>query len=204
LAGILLIKLRSEDFSMAMAEDTLHPGGTTAAIQSDDRSLHATELAAERARHAESIIRGSVYLSAASGLIPIPIIDAAATLAVDIRMLAELSDVYKVEFRKDVGKSSIGAFLGVIGPSLAGKAILGSTALNWALASTPMLGFFVRLVTQPALHGAFTYALGKVYQQHFASGGTFLTFRAEKVTGYFREKFDEARNDITGQVPNKA
>jgi hypothetical protein len=115
-----------------------------------------------------------------------------------------LAEVYRVEFRKDVGKSSIGAFLGTIGPSMAGGAIMGSTVLSWSLVSTPLLGFFVRLLTQPALHAAFTYALGKVFQRHFASGGTFLSFQPRKVTGFFRDKFDEARSDIAGQLPKKA
>lgn len=173
-----------------------------------ENSVHADPgaflAAEERERHADSVIRGNVYLSAASGLIPIPIIDTAATLAVDMKMLAELAEVYRVEFRKDVGKSAVGAFLGTVGPAMAGNLVMGSTALSWSLASTPLLGFFVRLITQPALHAAFTYALGKVFQQHFASGGTFLTFQPGKVTAFFREKFDEARSDISGQMPKRA
>jgi hypothetical protein len=40
--------------------------------------------------------------------------------------------------------------------------------------------------------------VGKVFEQHFASGGTFLTFDAKKVEGYFREKFEEAKKHTVG------
>src|SRR4051812_4388320 len=91
---------------------------------------HTTPVGEERDRHADSVIRANVYLSAASGLIPFPMIDTVTTLAVDLKMLMELSDVYRVEFRKDIGKSAIGAFIGSLGPAMTGGAILGSATLN--------------------------------------------------------------------------
>lgn len=168
------------------------------------RSEQAAKVREEQDRHAESVIRANVYLSAASGLIPFPMIDTAASVAIDLKMLAELADVYRVEFRKDIGKSAIGSFLGVLGSATVGGAVVSSTALNFALSSVPILGFAVRLITQPAVHAAFTFALGKVFQQHFASGGTFLTFKPEKVTNFFSAKFDEARKDLAGVAPKKA
>jgi len=37
----------------------------------------------------------------------------------------------------------------------------------------------------PIVAGAATYAIGKVFVRHFASGGTFLTFNPEKVKDYY-------------------
>jgi hypothetical protein len=39
--------------------------------------------------------------------------------------------------------------------------------------------------------GASTYALGRIFIQHFNSGGTFLTFDAEKVQEHFRQLYAE-------------
>ena len=41
--------------------------------------------------------------------------------------------------------------------------------------------------------GAYTWALGRVFIQHFESGGTFLNFDAEKVREHFKAEFEEGR-----------
>jgi hypothetical protein len=57
----------------------------------------------------------------------------------------------------------------------------------------PVFGQLVGWATMPAFAAAATYAVGKVFDQHFAAGGTFLTFDPKKVQDYFRQKFEEAR-----------
>ncbi|RJF79676.1 DUF697 domain-containing protein [Azospirillum cavernae] len=155
----------------------------------------------ERERHAHTIIRNHVLLSAAAGVIPVAFVDTAAVAVVQLRLLKELSDVYGVSFRADIGRSAVGTLLASVTPALLGGGILGSAAVNAALRSVPVVGTVTRFATQPLFNAAFTYALGKVFQQHFASGGTFLTFDPEKVKTYFREKYDELRRR-KGVVPD--
>ncbi len=45
----------------------------------------------------------------------------------------------------------------------------------------------------PILCGAATYATGKVFIQHFASGGTFLTFDPAKVKAHYAQMFEEGK-----------
>jgi hypothetical protein len=45
----------------------------------------------------------------------------------------------------------------------------------------------------PSSSAAFTYAVGKVFLQHFASGGTFLDFDPKTVREYFAKMFDEGK-----------
>jgi uncharacterized protein (DUF697 family) len=198
---------------MATTKATTETGSTGEAASADappkDTKAGATADAAtsrreEQDRHAESVIRANMYLSAASGFIPFPLVDTAASVAIDLKMLAELADVYRVEFRKDIGKSAIGAFIGALGSLSVGGALLGSATLNLTIGSIPWVGPAFRLVTQPATHAAFTYALGKVFQQHFASGGTFLTFDPAKVTAFFKQKFEEAKRGLAGPPVSKA
>lgn len=155
----------------------------------------------ERERHAHTIIRNHVLLSAAAGVIPVAFVDTAAVAVVQLRLLKELSDVYGVSFRADIGRSAVGTLLASVTPALLGGGVLGSAAVNAALRSVPVVGAVTRFATQPLFNAAFTYALGKVFQQHFASGGTFLTFEPEKVKTYFREKYDELRRR-KGVVPD--
>ena len=43
----------------------------------------------------------------------------------------------------------------------------------------------------PGFNAAFTYALGRVFQQHYAAGGTMADFDAQKAEADFRRKFKE-------------
>ncbi|MCP4106117.1 MAG: hypothetical protein GY749_11350 [Desulfobacteraceae bacterium] len=52
----------------------------------------------------------------------------------------------------------------------------------------------------PVAASASTYALGKIFIQHFASGGTFLTFDPEKVKAYYAEMFEDGKK-VAGQKP---
>jgi uncharacterized protein (DUF697 family) len=58
----------------------------------------------------------------------------------------------------------------------------------------PVAGQVIGFVTMPITAGATTFAVGKVFNQHFASGGTFLTFDSEKVRGYYNSMFEKGKN----------
>lgn len=167
----------------------------------DETPAAESTVAQAHERHAHTVIRNYVLLSAATAVIPIVFVDTAALAAVQLRLLKELSDIYGVSFRADIGKSAVGTLLGTIAPTLLSSGFLGSAAVSAVLRSVPVIGTVTQLATQPLFHAAFTYALGKVFQQHFASGGTFLTFDPEKVKTYFREKYAEARGR-KGAVPD--
>ncbi|MCI5140318.1 MAG: hypothetical protein D3909_00955 [Candidatus Electrothrix sp. ATG1] len=58
----------------------------------------------------------------------------------------------------------------------------------------PLAGHAVGLVAMPITAGATTFAVGKVFNQHFSSGGTFLTFDPEKVRDYYNSMFEKGKN----------
>jgi uncharacterized protein (DUF697 family) len=121
-----------------------------------------------------------------AGLIPVPLIDLVAISGVQLKMLARLSKIYGVEFNENVGKALIGSLLGYLVP----KGLAGGT-LGSILKSIPVIGPIMGLPSLVVFCGATTYALGRVFTQHFASGGTFLTFDASKVKEYFEREFQE-------------
>ena len=81
------------------------------------------------------------------------------------------------------------ANLGCPNPACSGvdleEAPLASASVVKAI---PLLGTLVGGVSWLALAGASTYAVGKVFIQHFESGGTLLTLDPEKVMDYYREQ----------------
>src|SRR5487761_2789997 len=68
--------------------------------------------------------------------------------------------------------------------------VLGAT-LSGGMVSlarmVPILGTVVSVVALPAMAGAVTYAVGRVFISHFEAGGTFLDLDPKKMRGYFRK-----------------
>lgn len=120
-----------------------------------------------RAAAAAGIVKTHAVAAIATRVLPIaPLIGSAALVGVHVRMVRQLARLYEVDFSEQRAKSIIGSVLGV---SVTG------TAMS-LLSAVPILGL-IGAVVVPS--GA-TYALGKVFTEHFASGGTFLTFDPEK------------------------
>jgi len=134
---------------------------------------------------AGDIIRKRVYASVGAGFVPIPIFDLLALSGIQIEMVAKLSTLYGVPFKKDIVKTAISALVGGILPVAAAPMIASF------LKMIPVIGYTTSVVTLSAAGGASTYAIGKVFVQHFESGGTLLNFNADKVKEYYQEKFKE-------------
>ena len=129
---------------------------------------------AERQEAASQLVDRFSLWSGAAGLIPVPVVDIAAVGGVQLQMLRRLSEIYGVPFAENRGKSIIA--------SLAGSVLPASTATSTAITfgslvkSVPVVGTAIGALTMPAFSAGATYVIGKVFIQHFASGGTLLDF----------------------------
>ena len=137
---------------------------------------------------AERIIRDHVLLGVAAGLFPGPGIDIALGFGVQLTMLKRMSSLYDVPFRSNLAKSTVAALLGSIGAVGAGVV----TAMSF-LKAIPVVGTAVGIAGTSAFLGAFTYAIGKVFQRHFETGGTFADLEPDAYREYFREMFQRGK-----------
>ena len=133
-------------------------------------------------------IRRNVYWSMGLGLIPIPLLDIVAVTGIQIKMLSELAKLYNVPFSEHRAKSFISAIIGGVGAQQVAWRVMGSF-----LKTIPVVGTITTFTAMPIFGGASTYAVGKVFQQHFASGGTFLSFDPAAVREYYREMYEEGK-----------
>jgi uncharacterized protein (DUF697 family) len=133
------------------------------------------------------IVKKYMWWSMGAGLIPIPLVDIATVSGVQLKMLNELSKVYEVKFSQNAGKSIISALIGGISADALSKSYITSV-----LKSIPVIGI-LGSVSMPIYSGATTWAIGKVFIQHFASGGTFLDFDPKKVKDYFANLFKQGQ-----------
>jgi len=136
---------------------------------------------------AGKVVKKYMYWSMGAGLIPIPILDMATVSGVQLKMLSEISKIYEVKFSENAGKTIIAALLGGI---TAGA--LTRSSLTSFVKSIPIIGFIGSL-SMPIYSGAATWAIGKVFIQHFATGGTFLNFDPQKVKDYFADLYKQGQ-----------
>jgi uncharacterized protein (DUF697 family) len=143
------------------ADATAGPG--TAVMTDERRDEMASQL----------VDRFSLW-SGAAGLIPLPLIDMVAVGGVQLQMLRKLSDIYGVSFSDNMGKSVIASLAGALIP--ASTATTTAMGVGSLLKGLPGIGTAVGALTMPVYSAGATYIIGKVFIQHFASGGTLLDF----------------------------
>jgi uncharacterized protein (DUF697 family) len=169
-----------------MAQETgseVSPADTQAELTDESRDELATQL----------VDRYSLY-SGAAGLIPIPVVDVFAVGGLQLVMLRRLSEIYNVPFTENRGKALIASVAGSILPaSTATTSAMTAVSLSKGL---PGVGTVVGALTMPVFSACATYVIGKVFIQHFASGGTLLDFNPPDYREFIKaqkEKF-EARS----------
>jgi uncharacterized protein (DUF697 family) len=131
------------------------------------------------------IIRIRSALAAGTGLLPFPLLDAAGITGIQLWMLRDLAGIYGIPFRKHLAKSLTGSLLGNI----------GTTGL---IKFIPGLGSLLGGGAVAVSGGAATYALGKVFMQHFDQGGTLLNFDPVASRAYFRAYYDQGSRELAG------
>jgi uncharacterized protein (DUF697 family) len=151
-----------------------------------------------KALAADGIIRKYIGWSCAGGLLPVPLLDIAAITATQIQMVRELSALYGVPFQDHKGRSIIASLLGGVGAAAAGRGVFCSV-----LKAVPVIGTIGGLISVPIVAGSGTYALGKVFVEHFEQGGTLLDFDPAPMRGYFEDRLKEGQK-VAREVWKKA
>jgi len=137
---------------------------------SPSRSKAGAAADSDQRSRATKVVERFSFWSGVAGLLPIPFVDLAAVAALQIQMLRLISRIYDVPFSENRGKALIAGIAGTIIPVSTG---VGMASM---VKSIPIAGTAVGALVTPALAVAATYAIGMVFIQHFASGGTLLDF----------------------------
>jgi uncharacterized protein (DUF697 family) len=143
----------------------------------------------------DKVVRNHTLGSMGVGLIPMPMVDIVALTGVQLNMLRKLAKLYNIPFSKDKVKHLVASLIG------SGLSVSMSGALASMLKAIPVVGQTSGALAMPALSGAITYAVGKVFIQHFASGGTFLDFDPETVRAYYAEMLKEGEKAVGDMKP---
>ena len=152
-----------------------------------------------RLQQASEITRRNVLWALGAGVVPFPVADVLAVMAVQVKLLREFSVLYGVKFSEGAAKKLAATLLSSIGIVGIGSAIGGSLAKL-----IPGIGTALGLVSVPLFAGMVTHATGKVFTMHFESGGTLLDFDPRAMHDYFKQEFEKAREVVSQIQHDKA
>ncbi|MEM9528910.1 MAG: DUF697 domain-containing protein, partial [Bacteroidota bacterium] len=139
----------------------------------------------DRNRHAETIIRTHVVWSmGASFFVTLPVADVFAVSALQLDMIRQMCRVYEIDFAETQGKAIISALT---------SSTMARAGARSLIKIIPGIGTVVGGITTAVINGAGTYALGEVFKQHFANGGTILDFDTDRLKKAYQEKFEKGK-----------
>jgi uncharacterized protein (DUF697 family) len=129
------------------------------------RTSTATDVAKRRAQARAIVARHATY-SAVSGIVPLPLANAAGITTIIIRMVNMLSDLYGVPFERDRARAIIVGLVGGTMPS--GLGAVTTSTLFYVVPSGALMGLAVSSITAVAC----TRSIGRIFIEHFESGAT--------------------------------
>jgi uncharacterized protein (DUF697 family) len=173
----------AQDTTGAVMEDSPAPDGMT-----DERR---DEMAAQ------VVDRFSLW-SGAAGLLPLPLLDVAAVGGVQLIMLRRLSEIYGVPFSDNRGKAIVASLAGSVLP--ASTATTSAMTVGSLIKGLPGIGWTIGALTMPVVSAGATWVIGKVFIQHFASGGTLLDFNPPDYREFIKAQKEKFKARSAGQV----
>jgi uncharacterized protein (DUF697 family) len=149
----------------------------------------------ERQYEAQNTIKNHTITAMGIGILPVPGLDLAALTGVQLNLLRKLGDLYGLKLTDEVGKKLLASLLsGYLPLAIAAPA---ASVLKFI----PGVGIAAGVLAQSTLAGATTYAIGKLFLEHFESGGNFLNFKA---TGQkLRQKIAEGKDFVKQQTQSR-
>jgi uncharacterized protein (DUF697 family) len=135
---------------------------------------------------AAGLISSASKWSAAAGFIPVPYVDLAALAAVQVKMVNEIAELYGTSATNEWVRTTVSTLLGtLVGAGLA-VPLAASTAKL-----VPVLGSVAGGIGMGLSGAASTYAVGKVFVNHFENGGTLEDFSVEAVKEGLKSAYQE-------------
>jgi len=151
------------------------------------------------ALRADSIIKKHVVAAMGAGLVPFPVVDMVGVALIEVNMITELAATYNFPVpRALVVYKLMISVAGAVGP------IFLSIYFQNALKALPLVGHAIYLGAFSLSGGISVYAVGKLFQKHFESGGTFLSSRNSVIRTFFAEKEAEGGTVVPAMLSGSA
>jgi uncharacterized protein (DUF697 family) len=156
----------------------------------------AAELTSEeRQNEALHSIKNHAMTAMGVGILPIPGLDLIALTGVQLSLLRKIGGLYGFTLSDETGKKLLGSVLSGYLP------LLIAGPVGSILKFIPGVGIAAGVLAQSTLAGATTYAIGKLFLQHFESGGTFLDVKTKEMGQKLKQQVQEGKDFLKKHVP---
>lgn len=142
----------------------------------------------------EKTIRRHIAAASTIGLLPLPLFDMAALIAIQMNLIRKIAKAYDVPFTKNKVRTIVTSLISAVLPTVLAPTVASLGKM------IPLVGQTAGAVTMPILAGATTYATGRVFVLHFESGGTFLDIDMDKFTKSFAEWFKRGKEVVSNEM----
>lgn len=133
----------------------------------------------EKARLATESIKKYALYATGAGFIPMPLVDWAAISAIQVKMVHDIAGIYEVPFSASRIRSIVASLIG------GGAGTSLGYVSQYLVKALPVVGPVLGVLSVPAMAGSVTWAMGKMFIMHFASGGTLLDFDPDEMREHF-------------------
>lgn len=125
------------------------------------------------------------------GLLPLPLVEMVGIITIEVKMIRDLAKAYDFPVpHKLVAYKILVTLMGSIGP------VYFSAKMHTVLKSVPLLSYTLSAGMLSISDGAAVYAVGKIFQKHYESGGTFLSSDNEILNNFFKKMFREGKKVV--------
>ncbi len=168
------------------------------AVSLDGKLTAATR--AERLANAHTLAKHYVLAAAGTALIPVPLADLGALMALQVKLVHGLAGHYGVPFKDNLARSLIASLLS--GASWK----LGVLAFSSLAKAVPGLGGLAGGGGMAVVSASVTYAVGEVFIRHFEASGSLLDFDPAKMKAPFLLELQNGRAEAhaPADIPDEA
>ena len=138
-------------------------------------------------RQSDKVIKDFAFSSVLVGFMPIPLLDMMGLITTQRIMVYRLSKLYSVPYSKNLAKTYLTTLMSGL------TAYAAMPALSGILKMLPGVGTLAGGAGMAAVSSASTYAVGKVFQQHFERGGTLDSFDPASAKHLLAKEFEKGR-----------
>lgn len=137
---------------------------------------------------ADNCIKNHVIAAMGVGMIPSFAIEIAGVTGIEVKMIRDLALIYEFPVPQKLVAYKI--LISVIGSVLP---FYFAARMRSAVKGVPLIGHILYAGFLSATNGAAVYAVGKIFQKHYESGGTFLSGSRPTLRAYFKDKYEEGK-----------
>lgn len=157
--------------------------------------MMTTKIQESMTQGGDEIINRYTLIAAGVGVIPSPMVNSVGIAVMEIAMIDELAKKYHFDF--PTKQALVKAFISLV--SSIGPVYIAMKSKS-AVSAIPIVGLLLSTGIYSIAGAISVYAVGKIFQRHFESGGQILSMDNAFLQKIFKEAYQEGKEKLPGMI----